>query len=510
MKILPAAILFLTGFFFSQRSFAQETTAEYQDLTDLVMMDTLIARDPAFMVRNIYAAKDAQAAVLERLLTMQDTTIAMDPAFRVYNIYSEKDSLDAIRSWSVIMRDTTIALEPAFIAKNIYAYQDSLHALYGGYASRRDSLIHAYRDSLSAIGNALMHAADMQDTTIAKDPGFMIQEVYAARDQADVSRDSLRAVLARAATMQDTTIEKDPSFLVMEVYSKRDSYEVFRDSVWTTLAIAAKMQDTTIGKDPSFIVSQVYAARDRLDAIRDSLAWPTIMRDTVIARDVSFIVQDLYTLKDSQEAIRDSITSYRDSVYTDSLNRHWAGWYKYQVQPDHPYLLNSQKVLKGIGKSSLQYNVADFYLYLNGERVKPEKTEFSFFTAGCLAFEYNDSLLLNSGLGFKVGVGVGIKIIQGRFTGSLHANKRNTEIYKESADDSVYRKSIVVDPNTQSLILQFEPSYQTGEIITGEYQASYKRFYEKMEDGQDEVRQFSVKIIFRCRVTGGLDSIKSR
>jgi hypothetical protein len=508
MKILPAVVLLQLGFFFCQRSFAQETSAGDQDLSYLVMMDTVIAKDPAFTVRKIYAARDAQDAILERLSTMQDTTIALEQTFRVSDIYAEKDSLDAIRAWAVVMRDTTVALEPAFITKNIYAYQDSIHALYGGYASRRDSLVHAYRDSLSAIGNALMHAADMQDTTIAVDPGFRIMEVYAARDQADASRDSLRAVLALAASMQDTTIEKDPSFLITEVYAKRDSYSAFRDSVWSSLAKAAQMQDTTIEKDPAFILTQVYAAADRSDAIRDSLAWPTIMRDTVIAMDVSFIVRDLYSIKDSADAIRDSITAFRDSVYTDSLNKHWAGWSKYQVQPDHLYMMNSQRVLKGIGKSSLQYNVADFYLYMNGELVKPENAAFNFFTAGCLAFKYNDSLLLNSGLGFKVGVGVGIKIIQGRFTSTLHANKRNTKIYKESADDSVYQKTMVVEPNTQSLILQYEPSYQTDEIITGEYQASYKKFYEKAEDGQDEIRHFSVRIIFRCRVTGGLDTIK--
>jgi hypothetical protein len=269
------------------------------------------------------------------------------------------------------------------------------------------------------------------------------------------------------------------------------------------------MQDTTVNIDPSFVVCDIYGTRDRLEAVRDSLAWPTIMRDTLIVMDAAFVVQDLYPQKDYRDSIRESQTAYADSVYADSVNRHWAGWKNYGVQPDHDYTLNSQKTLKGRSKTSLQYNIADFYLYLNGDPVKPDNPDYNFFAAGCLAFKYDDTLLLNSGLGFKVGVGVGIKIIQGKFTSNLHANKHNEEIYKDEEDDTVYKRTIVVEPNTQSLDLQFEPSYQSNEIISGEYQASYKKFYEKNQDGQDEVRRFTVRIVFRCRVTGGLDTIKS-
>ena len=141
-------------------------------------------------------------------------------------------------------------------------------------------------------------------------------------------------------------------------------------------------------------------------------------------------------------AVRDS-AAIADLVFTDSVNRHWAGWKKYQVQPGHSYTLYSKKVLRGKSKAQLQYNIADFYLYLNGQIIKPPKTGYYFFAAGCLCFKYDDTLLLNSGLGFKVGVGVGIKIFQGRFTSSLHANTHNKEVYKLSKDDSLYVKSVM-------------------------------------------------------------------
>ena len=475
MKIL-SVVLCLLGFFFSQSSFAQDTTI-------------INKPDPA--------------------VQMQDTSIFMEPAFVVRNRYAARDSIMAYRFWASKMRDTTIEIDPAFIVLNEYHERDSIDALYGGFASRRDSLVHAFNDSLSAIGNALLHTADMQDTTIELNPAFIVSEVYAGKDRLDSAKSEARAVLVRAAAMQDTTVNMDPSFLIIERYANKDRYDAFRDSVWAMLAQAAVMQDTTILMDPRFIVRKEYAAKDKLADTLDSLAWPTIMRDSIVNQDPSFVIQDLYPRKDYRDSARESQLAFADSVYSDSVNRHWAGWKNYEVQPHYNYLLNAQKILKGRTKSNLQYNIADFYLYLNGDPVKPDKSEDIFFAAACLAFKYDDTLLLNSGLGLKMGIGVGIKIIQGKFISSLHANRHNEEIYKENEDDSVYKKNIVLDPNAQSLKLQFEPSYQSDEIITGEYQADYKKFYQKNEGGQDEARQYTVRIIFRCRVTGGLDTIKS-
>ncbi|HVY75421.1 MAG TPA: hypothetical protein VG890_11360, partial [Puia sp.] len=132
-----------------------------------------------------------------------------------------------------------------------------------------------------------------------------------------------------------------------------------------------------------------------------------------------------------------------------------------------------------------------------------------FFPAGCLCFKYDDTLLLNSGLGASVGVGVGIKIYQGKFTGSLHANKNNQQIYKFSKEDSIYLSSILAEPETQSLRLYKKPDFLTNEIVIGEYHATYKKFYQRNEKDKDELCRYTVKIIFKCRVTGGIDSIKS-
>ncbi len=221
---------------------------------------------------------------------------------------------------------------------------------------------------------------------------------------------------------------------------------------------------------------------------------------------VKMAIRDSLFIVDSLKAIA---TAFTDSVYKDSVIRHWTGWKKYQVKPEESFTMYAKRVLKGKSKSQLQYNIADFYLYLNGQLVMPSIKGYSFFAAGCLCFKYDDTLLLNSGLGFKVGVGVGIKIIQGRFTSSLHANTHNQEVYKLSADDSVYLRSVMSEPITQTLKLQGEPAYTDNEIIIGEYRATYKKFYQKNKDDEDEGRQYMVRIVFRCRVSGGIDSMKS-
>jgi len=476
MKIPRVIIIFLLGFFFSQLVLAQDSSMQNISDPELELRDTTIVKDPAFIVRNNYAVRD---------------------------------SLNAFKLWASKMHDTTIAVDPSFNVINVYAESDSLANLYGGFASRRDSLVHAFRDSLSAIGRALLRTAEMQDTTIVVDPAFVVQDIYVNRDRQDAAKDSLKALMNLASTMQDTMIVLDPDFKVIERYTNLDQYNAFHDSVWAALAQSAVMQDTVVMIDPAFFVRNVYEKKDKLDAERDSIMWPTIMRDTIINIDSSFIVKDLYPRKDYMDSVREFQNAYADSVYSDSVNRHWAGWRKYEVQPDHAYTLNSQKILKGGSKNSLKYNIADFYLFLNGDPVKPDNAEYNFFAAACLAFRYDDTLLLNSGLGFKVGVGVGIKIIDGKFTSSLHANKRNEEIYKESGDDTVYKRSIIVEPSSQSLTLQYDPSSLSNEIITGEYQATYKKFYQKNENGQIQALHYSVRIVFRCRVTGGLDTIKS-
>jgi len=482
MKILPAVILFLVSFFSIQSSFSQDSVVHNQPVAESLMRDTTIVLERSFKVKNVYARKDRYEAI--------------------------RDSIRASLIWSAKMHDTVIVMDPAFIVSNVYAEMDSLASSADGPPSKRELMVKAIRDSLSAIGNALMHTADMQDTSIALDPSFKVRNVYVGRDSINAVRDSVRNLMAQAAMMQDTTIGLDPTFIVSNGYVMNDRLDATRDSISTSLARAASMQDTAIGLDPTFIVRNGYVLKDRLDAIKDSIARPTIMQDTTIVLDASFVVRDLYPLKDSLETIRDSVTARADSLYSDSVRIRWAGWKKYEVQPDHSFTLSSKNVLKGKTKTELQYNIADFYLYLNGEPVLPPTPGYNFFAAGCLGFKYDDTLLLNSGLGSKVGVGVGIKIFQGKFTSTLHANTHNEQVYKLSPEDSTYITSVITIPVTQSLLLKYYPDGSHNEIVTGEYQATYNKFYQKTEDGDDEVRRYTVRIVFRCRVSGGINSYK--
>ena len=295
----------------------------------------------------------------------------------------------------------------------------------------------------------------------------------------------------------------------------------FSDSLIAADPTANKSTDQELFKDDSAVfIGHYFHATFRLvrvpkSAIKIKFLFPDSTFESQFVVDpvaasysdsVRIAIRDSVFTADSLKVIA---TALADSINADSISRHWIGWKKYLVKPGESYNLFSKRVLKGKSKTELQYNIADFYLYLNGTLVRPPKTGYNFFAAGCLSFKYDDTLLLNSGLGFKVGVGVGIKIIQGRFTSALHANIHNQEVYKLSKDDSVYSKSVTIEPLSQTLKLQNAPTYSADEIIVGEYRATYKKFYQKNENDDDEERQYVVRIVFRCRVSGGIDSIKT-
>ena len=164
MKILPAVVLFLINFFSSQLSFGQENALQNQPFPVSQMRDTTIILDHSFIVRNRYATKDSLTAI-------------------------KKASVQA-----VAMHDTTIILDQSFVVRNIYSTKDSLAFIRGRPLTKRDSLIRAIRDSLNALGNALMRTVEMQDTTIALDPLFIVRDVYAKKDKFDAARDSIRAL----------------------------------------------------------------------------------------------------------------------------------------------------------------------------------------------------------------------------------------------------------------------------------------------------------------------------
>ncbi|MBS1600175.1 MAG: hypothetical protein JST75_18250 [Bacteroidetes bacterium] len=186
-----------------------------------------------------------------------------------------------------------------------------------------------------------------------------------------------------------------------------------------------------------------------------------------------------------------------------------SGWKKYSISKSvNASSLNYKKLFHGKSKAALENNLAEFYLYRNGQLIKPPKdSSRNFFTAGCICFKFDDTLLLNSGLGRAAGVGVGIKIYQGKFTSSLHGSADDKTAYKFKKSDSAYMRDINTQPETQSLKLFQKPSFVADETIIGEYNATFKKFYQKIRR-KDESRKYTVRLIFKCKITS-MDSIKS-
>lgn len=184
-------------------------------------------------------------------------------------------------------------------------------------------------------------------------------------------------------------------------------------------------------------------------------------------------------------------------------------WNKFSVSRSiHTSDLNYKKLFHGRSKAALENNIANFYLYRNGMLVKPPDTAGAreFFPAGCLCFKFDDTLLLNSGLGRKAGVGVGIKIYRDQFSGSLHAKSGENSAYKIKKTDTTYTNDITVEAEKQSLRLYQNPTFSDEETIIGEYYATFKKFYQRIKK-KDELRNYSVRVIFKCKVTS-MDSFR--
>ncbi len=183
-------------------------------------------------------------------------------------------------------------------------------------------------------------------------------------------------------------------------------------------------------------------------------------------------------------------------------------WNKYTVSKSiNTSNLNYKKLFHGKSKASLETNISNFYLYRNGALVKPTtKPIHDFFPAGVLCFKFDDTLLLNSGLGRAAGIGVGIKIFEGKFSSSLHAKAGDNSAYKFKKDDTLYKGAINVQPESQSLILLNRPAYSGDETIVGEYRAVFNRFYQKVHH-KDESVKYTIRLIFNCKVTS-MDSNK--
>jgi hypothetical protein len=174
--------------------------------------------------------------------------------------------------------------------------------------------------------------------------------------------------------------------------------------------------------------------------------------------------------------------------------------------------LSAKKLFRDSNQvAAFENNIAQFYLYRNGRQVLPPKGKIktAFFPAACLGFKFEDTLMMNCGLGRLEGLGVGMKIFQNQFDGILHVNSKNENVYKLHKRDSVYINDLNAGAVSQSMKLLQAPTFSSGEIIIGEYNAVYHTIYKRTKDGKDFALQYKVRVLFKCKVTG-MDALKDQ
>ena len=67
------------------------------------------------------------------------------------------------------------------------------------------------------------------------------------------------------------------------------------------------------------------------------------------------------------------------------------------------------------------------------------------------------------------------------------------------------RKLTVAGPALAAMMVLSGP-VQADEVIIGEYNATYKKFYQRLHH-KDESRNYTVRLLFKCKITG-MDSMK--
>jgi len=109
----------------------------------------------------------------------------------------------------------------------------------------------------------------------------------------------------------------------------------------------------------------------------------------------------------------------------------------------------------------------------------------------------NDNVHLVAGVGFFGGYAVDIKIKGSKYSGSFYEAAQDS-MFKHDTADEKFIEEITVDAQAQKLYLSKVPHFNGNECFFGQYEATFKPYYEK--DGGIIIRKMKVKVIFKSSI----------
>ncbi len=222
------------------------------------------------------------------------------------------------------------------------------------------------------------------------------------------------------------------------------------------------------------------------------------------------LVYSIFTLSCKSNNSSNYIVS--NSIDTSLLNfEKLFPWMAKRISEDTNMLkfdtsVNKQQTKNYINDLKKSFSIV--YFYENDTLVKRSDSALSkidYLPAFCESNYYLDTLRITAAVGFFAAAGVVINVYGNKFYAEYHEGSDGEGYLKYNRIDSIYVNDIGVQAITEKLILSKKPSFSNGEVLIGQFEGTFKPFYEK-EAGQEHIRKVKLKVVFKC-VVRNLDEL---
>ncbi len=139
-------------------------------------------------------------------------------------------------------------------------------------------------------------------------------------------------------------------------------------------------------------------------------------------------------------------------------------------------------------------------MYRNGENQPSDSLLKQGYPTTCTCFMTNDTIFVKSFIGFFSGMGIDVKITNGKFQSGFFVYADDAMPYKSALSDTIFQRSLDPGAKYQYMILDTEPDFQNGHQMTGLLTITTNEFFEKNNEGNIDRITLKGNIYFTCKV----------
>lgn len=131
-------------------------------------------------------------------------------------------------------------------------------------------------------------------------------------------------------------------------------------------------------------------------------------------------------------------------------------------------------------------------------RTPPDQPEEG-FPMRCRCAVRNDTLLVSSGVGFFGGLALNFQFTQDSVTGTYFEYTDDVQPYKAHLSDTAWTGSVLVTAHVVHAILSAEPTFQSGQQLSGSVDFITAPYYERLSVGDVDTLMANGSMRFTCR-----------